>query len=135
MANVNCEACDARISEEAFRCPACGVEREVAGKVVAKKAPPPGWYPHKDRPGELRHWTGSEWADEWKVRGSSPGELIGWGVLLAVVAGGATGALVAIDAGPLAIVVGGILGLVATIVLTVGVVAKGVQVGVRAAKS
>lgn len=112
MANVNCEACNARISEEAFRCPACGV----------------------DRPGVPQPARAPQAARAEKPLG--PAALLFLAILVAVVTGG-LGGLVIISgdetsgAGWLVLIVGGT---VASLMATVATVAMGVAMGVRVAK-
>lgn len=98
--------------------------------------PVPGWYVDKRWPGEQRRWDGAKWLDEWRpepVRRGTPGDYILWAFIIAVLGGVLAGVAYAADEGfgMLAIwLVSGLSGLV----LSIGIIGKGVEIGVRAAR-
>jgi hypothetical protein len=108
----------------------------------AKKKAAPGWYPDPKLPNTRRYWTGDGWTDERHQLRYKPGQLafgdrpeglIVWSFALAVMVGVVGGAVYTAEHafGMIILIVGGVF---ASIFFQVGIIAKGVELGIRAAR-
>lgn len=102
-------------------------------KDEAEKAKP-GWYTDTRWPGEHRRWDGAEWLNHWRpVTKTSPENFMFVGLMLTAVGAVATVAGFAADQA-LGWVVAGVTGFIAGTVFNIGVIGKGVEIGVRASR-
>lgn len=99
-----------------------------------KKAQP-GWYVDDRWPGEQRRWDGTRWLDEWRpALSTTPATLMFIGVVFALVfavLAALAAAVVDETAGWIMVAVGGAI---AGTVFNVGMIAKAVEIGVRASR-
>ena len=93
-----------------------------------------GWYVDKRWPGEQRRWDGSKWLDDWRPKAkAAPGDLILVG--LGLVAFGAVVTAVAFATNQtVGWIVLGCSSFIAGTVFNMGVIAKAVELGVRASR-
>lgn len=105
MANLKCPACGTQVPEEAIVCPTCGSDLRTLAAPTAR----------------------TEWSRDKRVRQATPGSYMLSGIALLVVAG-VVGGAIGFDetAGVVAAVVIGTFG---QILLLIGIIARGVQVG------
>lgn len=97
----------------------------------------PGWYKDKRWPGEQRRWDGARWLDQWRPEslptGSGP---IAW-IVMGLVSGVLLGMLAVVGfeidrtAGLILLWAASAL---SGVVVTIGIIAKGVEVGIRSAR-
>jgi hypothetical protein len=100
--------------------------------------PVAGWYPDKDMYNTLRLWDGKKWTDQMvpglpmpSGRREGPGGWVFFGIMVGIV-GVAMSALVFTESVNVAILIMGVTSIAANAAIFVGVVAKGVQVGMSA---
>jgi hypothetical protein len=97
--------------------------------------PEPGWYVDSRWPGEQRRWDGANWLNEWRPNPQdsvSPGNWMFSGVILGVVLGVVAGLVFSANEqiGWWAL---SFASAISGAVFTIGLIGKGVEVGIRAA--
>lgn len=95
-----------------------------------------GWYKDPKKPDQDRRWDGDRWLDEWRTPpltlGQRPeGYMLG-GIALAFGFGLLGGAALSVSDG-FGLILLWIGGSIAGVVFTIGMIGKGVEIGVRAA--
>lgn len=110
----------------------------MAEQFPTKKKAVPGWYADPKDSTAMRRWDGDKWLDEYKPRKPpkqpwSPGDYFSWAIGIALIGGIIAGGITAGDdeLGGFAFIA---LVTVGSIFLSIGVVAKGVEAGIRASK-
>jgi hypothetical protein len=104
--------------------------------------PVPGWYKDPKTPGTKRYWTGEAWSDHRYAARPKPQRLpwghrpegIIWGSLLLAVGLGFFAGLAFLVSEQAGIITSIIVASFCNILLAVGVIAKGVELGIRAAR-
>lgn len=102
--------------------------------MTSEKKAAPGWYSDARWPGKERRWDGSRWLDEWRAtRGLSPLALMLTGVGIGSLLGVLSGIVLTVDTryGWPALWVSCAIG---GTIFAIGLIAKGVEVGIRAAR-
>lgn len=103
-----------------------------------------GWYSDEKSSGQVRYWDGAKWSDHRALRtvnaapipkrdlkGGGPGEYIGGGVIVAVLAGGALAFAASLDGDEVLFLIGVVLSVISSILVSIGVIGRGVQIGLR----
>lgn len=113
----------------------------MSDEATAKKKTKAGWYPHPNLEGMERLWNGEQWTDEVRLgspdasRQTTATGMIWMGIFVGIVAGAVGGSVWSQEGGESAgLVVLIIGGAIAQIVLLIGIIAKGIEIGNRASR-